>query len=1215
MPGDDSSLLPPGPPKDQAKEHDNDVADCDMDAARTLMSPPPEETLRARHQSTPRSLSITLTASNKRKRTQPDGHAPDSPMLPTTPTAKSRKQRRSQSPLKTLVLSPHAANPQADYLPATLDGKPRRRSQTPIPPYEPPPKESLTPAPKQVFVSPPPPSSSRRRPAHSRQSKAPAKIHIPIKKEMPEIDLNAPIPPASPTDDPLLLKGSTRSPRKLVNVGVGAEDTPIDVDALAEEDIQIPRIHVDAETGPSPTEFHFDVQPPTSLPNSSPPPSSPPAVFRSSSIPPVFSSLDATPDDDVFNDFSTSSADRSMEDDIDPADMDALPLPPARPPRASEVTPAFLEAANAGWESSDDEADAEKPAGEISEGESDYTGKWRTLAIRTKRDPPSAATIERMKRWGRPISPYPYARRRSEGGTSIVGEEDAAQREGEERQGDEEGDGQAPSRSPSPVSGPRQDLAEDRQQDGDELPEEVRRASTSRKASTSVTPAAPRSTTTPAAPPPGTPNQHLRSILRARSRSRTPGPSAMAAATPFTVREPSLPPLPESSPAVHQGGLMEALEAHRPREAASGMEDVHHGQEAPHGSHDMDRGDGTSEQTSVTPPESVAGRATTPEHSGARGAAPPSEKNDQPMDGWNVVVRAPPEPVVDDSDEEDESDEDTGPGCVVISSKDTVAAAKCIAILRQHNYDVMVREAQQRRRRASSTTALHDMSRASHRRSLLQSGVQKARPSTRSPFKKSASFTSLLSSPSAGAAWDLDDIRGTSTPWPRGPASDSGTPLTLTELLTVAEAEAPRCNTPSSKRRSTSFVTELGGDGEEDWTKDHWKLLDACFTRERISVALGGDDNWDPADASPPLADVDAVDLERVVDRFCTEAGGDRWQRDALLRRCAALSKKQKAGKVAPPTPSRGFRASSADPSSFLKSALFNSASARLPLPSDSHRFSTPVRSERSIVVPDFTPMSSIPALPRQPVAGTSASAIGKSASAGNEHGKGASGDNGRRAMSPALYNPRYSHLLNEAKSISRKTGGGDDDDSDDEDAAEVNRSLSMEPEEEEEEEAEDEEMPKEEEQEQPGGLKRFIYSYLPRSLTPSRRTRAQPKQLPQKALPPPPQLPPRGPIETPERPPPEPLVPPKELVELHQAPPPTKLPRPVAKPKRLVELQHVPTPDQWDKRLFNFRPRERKDSGGSVKDLIKSFEEIDRAKKAAADAKAKANGKKPAWK
>ena len=40
MPGDDSS-------QDQAKEQDNDVADCDMDAARTLMSPPPEETLRA----------------------------------------------------------------------------------------------------------------------------------------------------------------------------------------------------------------------------------------------------------------------------------------------------------------------------------------------------------------------------------------------------------------------------------------------------------------------------------------------------------------------------------------------------------------------------------------------------------------------------------------------------------------------------------------------------------------------------------------------------------------------------------------------------------------------------------------------------------------------------------------------------------------------------------------------------------------------------------------------------------------------------------------------------------------------------------------------------------------------------------------------------------------------------------------------------------------
>ncbi|KAL1744263.1 hypothetical protein HDZ31DRAFT_39057 [Schizophyllum fasciatum] len=1164
---DESPFLPAGPPKEEAKDQTLDGQDDDMDAARTLMSPPPEETLRTRHQSTPRSLSITLTASNKRKRTQPDGHMPDSPMAPTTPTAKSRKQRRSQSPTKTLLLSPHAGNPQADYLLATIDGKPRRRSQTPaIPPYEPPPKDSLTPAPKQVFVSPPPPSSSRRRVGHSRPVKAPPKLQMPIKKEMPEIDLNAPIPPASPTDDPLLLRGpsSNKPPRKLVSVGVGAKDTPIDVDAVADEDVPVARTgtYADAEVGPEPSEFQFDVQPPSSLPNSSPPPSSPaPVNIRSSSIPPVFPSLDASPDD-VFNDFSTSSADRSMEDDADPAELEALPLPPARPPRPSEVTPAFL-ATVEGWESSDDETEAEKP-GEVSEGESDYTGKWRTLAIRTKRDPPSAATIERMARWGRPISPYPYVRRRSEGGTSIVDESEAHAMDEDEQI--------AQRQSPSPVL--------DAPQEHEEManPEKLQ------------IPDAPTPAASVSAQPPVTPNHHLRSLLRARSRSRTPGPSAMSgqASTPPTARATSLSPLPESSSsAVHEGAATQAQ--HRPTVPYPAVEDEPRSGDGFHDAPDAEQADSLSAQTSITPPESEHGRATTPAASNARAAA---ELKDQTPDGWNVVVREPA-PIVEDSDDEEASDEDQGPGCVTISSKDSLAAAKCIAILRQHNYDVMIKEAQQKRRRASSTTALYDMSRASHRRNLLESGVKKTRSSKRSPFKKSASF-SLLSSPSGGNPWDIGEARGASTPAQWGPGS--GSPMSLHDLLSVAEAEAPRCGTPSigGKRRSTSFVTELGGDGEEDWTKDHWKLLDACFTRERIYVALGGDDSWDPSDANPPLADVDEVDLEKVVDRFCTEAGGDRWHRDALLRRAAALLKKQKAGKVAPPTPSRAFRASSADPSSFLKSALFNSASARLPLPPDNHRFSTPVRSERSIVVPDFTPMSKLPALPRQSEAGSS------------RHGAG----QGARAMSPALFNPRYSHLLKEAKSISRRSADADDED--EEDAAEVNRSLSVEPEEEEEEEAGERrgECIEEEEPEQATGLKRFIYSYLPRSLTPSRRVRPTKQQL-TKALPPPPQLPPRGPIETPERPPLSPLVPPKDLVELQQAPPPTKLPRPVNKPRRMVELQHVPTPDQWDRRLFNLRPRERKDSGGSVKDLIKSFEEIDRERKAAAAAKAKA---KPAW-
>lgn len=87
-----------------------------------------------------------------------------------------------------------------------------RRSATPIPPYEPPP-DIFTP-PRQVFINPPATStvrSSRRKTG----TKAKKPLKIVIKQEMPDIDLTLPMPPPSPSDDPLLLVGTREAPMEV----------------------------------------------------------------------------------------------------------------------------------------------------------------------------------------------------------------------------------------------------------------------------------------------------------------------------------------------------------------------------------------------------------------------------------------------------------------------------------------------------------------------------------------------------------------------------------------------------------------------------------------------------------------------------------------------------------------------------------------------------------------------------------------------------------------------------------------------------------------------------------------------------------------------------------------------------------------------------------------------------------------------------------------
>lgn len=152
--------------------------------------------------------------------------------------------------------------------------------------------------------------------------------------------------------------------------------------------------------------------------------------------------------------------------------------------------------------------------------------------------------------------------------------------------------------------------------------------------------------------------------------------------------------------------------------------------------------------------------------------------------------------------------------------------------------------------------------------------------------------------------------------------------MTLPELLAQAEKEVAaehRLSVGSVKagleRREKVFQTPIRGkgkavagshaktisglrtevrmrleyEGEQGWTKDEWKLLDACFTDERLEagvrLGLGGL-------SGDGLAPVDFVNVGDVVDRFVEMLGGkekvetfgEAWSRCVFINSFFGLS-------------------------------------------------------------------------------------------------------------------------------------------------------------------------------------------------------------------------------------------------------------------------------------------------------------------------------------
>ncbi|KAG6814665.1 hypothetical protein H0H93_012677, partial [Arthromyces matolae] len=405
----------------------------------------------------------------------------------------------------------------------------------------------------------------------------------------------------------------------------------------------------------------------------------------------------------------------------------------------------------------------------------------------------------------------------------------------------------------------------------------------------------------------------------------------------------------------------------------------------------------------------------------------------------------------------------------------------------------------------------------------------------------------------------------------------------------------------------------IGSEREEKpWTKEEWKLLDACFTDERL--ALG---------SSSSYASVDFVRPEDVAKRFVDlyggddlEAWGEAWSMENLIRRVNALQNKQRKGILAPPTMSSPYMHTPPPP------------------PSLSTMHSAFTRRMSSMEVPDFTPLgkrAGPPAGRRRPTLPPPARNQDSEAPFQNlndtpEIDKEEDKKRSKKKQLPlSLLAPRYSHLLEEAVAVSQlpdpdpvdtnganesngSIEGASDESSFDHEEVDANTSIETT--------ATSESDPSSPHSSSATAdpsntlqtrVKGFIFSYLPTlsSKTPASKPKSSRPGLP---LPSPSVLEnskSRGPIITPARAPlPKPTHP-KELVNLQPAPAPavktSMIPRP--RPKRMVELHRVSPPKEKEKVVTTVRPR-RSSGASSVRDLVKGFEDMEKNKSVDANSK-----------
>lgn len=617
-------------------------------------------------------------------------------------------------------------------------------------------------------------------------------------------------------------------------------------------------------------------------------------------------------------------------------------------------------------------------------------------------------------------------------------------------------------------------------------------------------------------------------------------PESGSVSAPISVRETSLALVGEYNESVQTGGNTEDLPPSSPVDGTWGG-----------GWSDSDDGEEREGEGEYTGKWKMVNIRTMQD--------PPSSATRLRQERWGRPITPHPKALVSEDDDSDTAE----PELVKITSVDPRAAARAVAILKQvsmiklwwgftyfvlqHDYDCYTKLAKKHR---ASQSPMIDFAKECRRKSISNAGILKIADRRRRRF-------------TMGVIGDQVIIPGSPV-------------TTLPELLQQAEEEVScfansSVRTPVRKQATrdpfktptpAKFADREGGTtpkchpaGPREWTKEDWKVLDACFTDQRINL---------PGDSHQVLAPVDAVKLEDVVARFIDMVGGqslvntlgETWSRSVsltisetkgsefpcrnnLLERTKALLKKQRSGSVAPPTTPM---------SSFPSPWNFS--------------------------VPDFTPN---PRLNEVAFDQSITSDVDDFSFYERNQAGG---------LPPTLLAPRYSHLLEEARAINDTSPSSDHSASRNQGPSSVNQDPSP------------QQLDSVPIANNLGSRFRgFFSSYLPILSKSSKQTRVQ--EQPCLPLPPPSVLQkPRGPVETPVRP----LVPraphPKDIVHLnHILLKPSNIPRPKPIPKRLVELVPVPhTKAETSTSRGGVMPRPRRSSGSSVKDLVRGFEQMEKS-------------------
>ncbi len=484
-----------------------------------------------------------------------------------------------------------------------------------------------------------------------------------------------------------------------------------------------------------------------------------------------------------------------------------------------------------------------------SEQEGEYTGKFRVVRVPTKADPPTSTTRERIEQWGRPLSPFPRKVGAIPEHSDVEENSDVDLPLAQLRFSDQQKeDGHVPETlgdagQPGSESEVHQERFTDR-----EHPEMVESV--------------------------------LADDFAHESRVTPPIPTEVArcdqegdAEGEFTQASPTSPQ--EDVVAGDESacqGQNENAPAEERRETVPEVHTVTTLQD--------DSLDSTSIHRDISPSELVGEEQTdevSVEYALSEEPQPytlPQSETPEPQVAPDERIEADePMPETVDAESEEDSSDESDLSVVKIVSDDPWSAARAAAILKQvcssstpsvsllsplpgvqHDWDLVTKVARSRR---LSPRNVESLVRNARRADLTSAGVSKSSSPARSGHR------------SFGVVIDGRVVTANSPS------------MTLPELLSEAESEldaptflrrgqyTPRTPSPapSSFRRPEAPLV-IDTDGPREWSRSDWKLLDACFTDARLEIGA----RWG---SEGTLGDVDAVELEDVVERFVDIFGGE----------------------------------------------------------------------------------------------------------------------------------------------------------------------------------------------------------------------------------------------------------------------------------------------------------------------------------------------------